>query len=738
MTMMMTTTTLPPEGISLVGGSDHDAGVKETKTPLQAMQLEMSANMVQELLESQLSGKPLHLVFGRTPQLRYGTKTHTLQTTLESHRNEIYQPGDAGLEFAGLVSHRLAVQKAQEAAAQVDSALAQLKNNMQAVAEYREANKTIVGDAAARMPTPTHRRVPSKGFKPQHLASHSPALNSPSLSGPSSPLVKPPTSHPAGSHDVLLRALRVPLIHLLAVQPARDSYLAKTCRAPTAIVRELLPKIAKETAEPDKEWKLLDKSFRELDPYQFAYKSNEDREAAIENAIKAFDRLRLAKDDKQWQILLPVEERGKGKCLSRLTVKAPEQMTATPMHKMKLGSIKKRTAVKKTDDKGADKGPKKVKDGSVKVKAVHPIEARLNKPAKPVSTTREAKGTMANAPSSLHSPRENSVTAAVAAPSTTTSTPPPTTTASDRNSSQNSLDRENMAATITQRKVLVKKGTREIVGLAPAGKATPKPAPKPAPKAVTKPTKSSIKQGARGTLPPKTMKPGSTKPQNPSPLSASPPVNASDFAASHPVHKALSGTPSPPKSAINSDRSLKRKANDIDSNIHNHFTTVKSARQNSDRPASSTYTHTPSTARAGTGTPSSTVSLKRKSDESLTSASDSQPHATKVRKVTAPINTALASRYSGTTANSSSDSNGHASVDGNDSSATGTPSPTVLPFKERVNLAQDFKRKYQAYHKLHQQLTADPKPPSDAQRAKLMEMHNMLAKMKAMINASAI
>lgn len=63
----MTTTALPPEGISLVGGHDHDAGLKETKTPRQAMQLEMSADMVQELLESQLSGKPLHLVFGRAP-----------------------------------------------------------------------------------------------------------------------------------------------------------------------------------------------------------------------------------------------------------------------------------------------------------------------------------------------------------------------------------------------------------------------------------------------------------------------------------------------------------------------------------------------------------------------------------------------------------------------------------------------------------------------------------------------
>lgn len=573
--------------------------------------------------------------------------------------------------------------------------------------------------------------MPSKGFKPQHL-SHSPALSSPLLSGPSSPLVKPPTSQPAGSHDVLLRALRVPLIHLLAVQPARDSYLAKTCRAPTAIVRELLPKIAKETTEPGKEWKLLDKSFRELNPYQFAYKSSEDREAAIDNAIKAFDRLRLAKDDELWQVLLPIEERGQGKCLSRLTIKAPEQLAVTPAHKVKLPSLKKRTAVKKADDKGTDKGSKKVKEGTAKVKAAHPVDAKLTKLTKMASTTRDAKATIASGSSSLHSPREKSATAAAPAPSTMTSTPPTTSSTSDRKSVNNSSQLSTIGG-ITQRKVLVKKGTREIIRELP--KAAPKPASKVGPKSVAK---SNHHQSPRSNLPTKTMKPGSTKPQNPSPLSASPPVNASDFAATHPVHKALSGTPSPPKSALNSDRALKRKANDIDSNIHDHFTTVKTAHPDRDRPAaSSTHTRTPSTARTGTATPSSTKSLKRKSEESLTSNSDAKAPAAKVRKVAAPINTALASRYTATTANSSSESNGHISADGNDSSATGTPSPTVLPFKERVRLAEDFKWKYQAYLKLHQQLTADPNPPSAAQRAKLMDMHNVLAKLKAMINASA-
>ena len=48
---------------------------------------------------------------------------------------------DDDLEFAGLVSHNLAVQKAEDATAGADQALEQLKSTMAAMRDVKEANK---------------------------------------------------------------------------------------------------------------------------------------------------------------------------------------------------------------------------------------------------------------------------------------------------------------------------------------------------------------------------------------------------------------------------------------------------------------------------------------------------------------------------------------------------------------------------------------------------------------------
>lgn len=64
----MATTAVSMGGIALHGAPDVDIGSKDAKhTPTQAMQLEMSQDIVDELLESVRSGKPPQIFFGRTP-----------------------------------------------------------------------------------------------------------------------------------------------------------------------------------------------------------------------------------------------------------------------------------------------------------------------------------------------------------------------------------------------------------------------------------------------------------------------------------------------------------------------------------------------------------------------------------------------------------------------------------------------------------------------------------------------
>ncbi|KAI8933621.1 hypothetical protein NX059_009346 [Plenodomus lindquistii] len=493
-----------------------------------------------------------------------------------------------------------------------------------------------------------------------------------------------PTSQPDNTRELVLAALRTPVIHLLAREPATDASLAAACRTSVASMRDLLPKVAKKSSPDADKWQLTDKSFREVNPWKFPYQSAEDRQQAIDGAIKSFDRQRLSKDDKLWQILLPREERGQGICLSRSTVKAPEAKAkpGTPMHMPKISDLtKKKPAAKKSVDKTADKEkkPRVVKDPEPKPKSTMKEKYLAREKTAPVKVkeTKEAKDEPTKA----------------ATPSNSQSTAP--------------------AHTNTPSADVSKIRTKKVP--AADGNNTPRVKPKTSARdAHREPPKRQFKS---------TM-PINTKPKNPSPLSASPPVNASDFEDSHPVHKALAAAPSPAKNASgNSDRSLKRKANDLDSDIHNHDLAVK--KPHIDR---STPSHAPSHAngRLNGSTPSSTSSRKRKTDES--SSSNTPTTAPKIRKVT-NIDTGLASRYH---------HNNPRASPGASSSSTTSPSLPSLSFRQTVELSRRFQTYYKKYEELYWKLADATSPPTDAQRNNLLDMHKKLEEMKREIKASAV
>jgi RNA polymerase II elongation factor ELL len=472
-----------------------------------------------------------------------------------------------------------------------------------------------------------------------------------------------PTSQPGGNRDVILNALRVPLIHLLAVQPSTEARLAETCRTSLANVRELLPKIAKQDGD---KWELTNKSYRDLNPYKFPYKATEDREKAIDHAIRAFDRLRLTKDDKLWQILLPREERGQGKCLSRISLNVPEAKSAkpsTPLHKMLKQNDKKPVAKKQEEKK----------------KEVKELEARPKKPVKEKVVKL------------VTSVKEKTVNGNTPKASTSKASTPKVTATAPANRyvpTESNKIRKKVVATDMNSSPRVKPNmTSRDLNRDPYGRRQ-----KPA-------------------------MPVNTKPKNPSPLSQSPPVNASDFDGP-PVHKSLSMT-APATTPGHSDTSLKRKANELDSDIHNHGLAVKKAQV--DR---STPNRTPTSINGliNRSTPSSTNSLKRKSD----SSSSSSTPTTKVRKVTS-IDTSLASRYPH-----------HAQTSpGASSASTTSPSVPSLSFRQTVELSQKFQKYYKKYEDLYWQLTESESAPTEAQRNDLLKMHKKLEEMKREIKSGA-
>ena len=143
------------------------------------------------------------------------------------------------------------------------------------------------------------------------------------------------------------------VLHYLATSPATEKELEDCTKIPTASLLDVLSRIAERV--PDTQtWKLTDKSFKELEVWKFSY-TDEDRQKAIDNTVRAYDRMRLSKEDKLWQMLLPREERGKGKILSRLH----QGNTSTPkVGPLSEPAVNKAQQPKTTPAVGASSTPK--------------------------------------------------------------------------------------------------------------------------------------------------------------------------------------------------------------------------------------------------------------------------------------------------------------------------------------------------------------------------------------------
>lgn len=130
----------------------------------------------------------------------------------------------------------------------------------------------------------------------------------------------PPTSQSLvnDAKTVKLQAIRTPLIHLLAVRPVSEKFLSSTIGCTQQECLEILQKIGRPYTLDSSKWDLSDKGFKDLDIWKFPYPTLEDRHFAVDRAIKAFDRQRLGRNEPLWQMLLPRNERGQGKVLSKL------------------------------------------------------------------------------------------------------------------------------------------------------------------------------------------------------------------------------------------------------------------------------------------------------------------------------------------------------------------------------------------------------------------------------------
>lgn len=377
---------IPPDGLELLQshGDEHPKRAR-----MQILRLDLARKTTDQILESLRNKDKVQLQFGKKVEIRFGKTTISLDSSREVFPSEFYRrdKGNHGpLYFTGKISHTLEVQQAKEATAKTDAALAALENSLKSIQEQNASNQASFVRNQKEMKE-LHRKRHVDLHKPSPLLSasnmHKGRLmegnarsvpGSPSFAAAWTPRTAPTSApllsaSPQAEDKVKLDAISIPLLHILAVRPMTPALASKMLRAPLGDCERLMHKHARDMRDGNGFKELKEKSYRELDVWKFPYKTQEDRQKAIDHAVQAFDRMRIEKKDHIWQQLLPEEERGKGKVLSKLNFDRP---VAPP----RLDSGRR---VSPDDDSSLDNG--KDNRGRLQVKASVPSRAKSHDPS---------------------------------------------------------------------------------------------------------------------------------------------------------------------------------------------------------------------------------------------------------------------------------------------------------------------------------------------------------------------
>lgn len=709
---------VPKSGIELQPGQKHqDSSTPKPGKPPQVIALNLDQSTIHDLLKSLKQNERARLRFGRKQIIHWGDKSKQVYARPEVNPSELYVSGDGDLEnyfFSGSFSHRVELEKPQENTADRDEALAELTQSLNALKEEASSNeariltnrdglKALTGTTKNRLSSHLSPRpgqhVPlrregllgsvnrSTNSSPHLNATKSPGAT-PNLAPTSAPSLKPTVST---KEQIRLDAIKIPLLHLLAQGPQPLKSIVLKTRASQDDCQKVLAKYAQETNKEPSQYKLRDKAYKDLDVWKFPYPTTKDRQSAVDKAISAFDRLRLARNDNHWQSLLPEEERGKGRCLSRLNFDGKQQNVQPH-----LNNTSKATSSSKIDRKSdaeKDTTPK----ASSKIAGVDGPTQKKGNTAKDSSASK----------------RSNNLTSKPSQSGKKTNKAQAKYKSSERiEDSDEDIDlSDGQVSEPTQPKRQQPNG---VGRKAPA--ATEKKPPTSQKGESTRPAKPSNNDRSRFLSGLNGRPRAASSPQKPSPLASSPPTNATDMENSSKASPNSSAASTPP-SAASITKAVSRqppKAKPSSSN----------SSQSNNSSASTTGSSRPAKRPADTTTTSNIAAPPPKrhqpngiSTSNLTSASKatkSQPNG----------------HHSHRTTTSSSNTSSSASISGSTSSATEPPSPTTPhTFESLFELSKRFGVAYKAYETLHGKLEKEEKPDA-REMEKLLRMHQRVAEMK--------
>lgn len=574
---------------------------------------------------------------------------------------------------------------------------------------------------------------------------------SPALSGVGSPSLGP-TSNNAAQEKA--RKLRFPLIHELAVRDQTFGDLLPKWQGETdADFHTHLEKIAHFDGASQK-WTLKQQCWKDLDVYAYQYEREEDRQKAIDNAIKKYDRLRLGVSDPLWQRLLPASDRGKGICLSKVQA-AIAKGPAAPAPKINVQSPKASSPSidSEREDSGSSTTKKANKVGGEpmartssgnKTKKMSEAQAQ----AKRLLSNKPVKATATSKPSSARtSPK---VSPAKPAPRAATGKAGRVLSKefisdSDSDSSEEAPLSKTITATATSKKVQELKDAKASTPKASIPKAKPQPAErateksKPAekprdvavPKAKPAPAKST-------TTTPKVM--DSIRAEAPKPMRAPKRSRDDDDDSSSsgtPLSKRFKNQDAAASGSQPSDVGIKHRNSDSSqhSRASQTSTTSSSAKAKTSPVKSSPLASSPPTNASDIDAADerdTTSAVKKRKFESASARTEKK--STNNTPSNAPdrygkSHQSSADRYE---RSDSSDSSLVKRAKHSHNHAHGRSNGTAQLSKETREQAYRFKTFYTAYEALHRELSALEDPPEE-QVEQLLAMHQRLSVIKQQI-----
>ena len=666
------------------------------------------------------------------------------------------------------MSHRAEVKedsKANDDAAGSDAALAALQNSLATLKQEKEAKQANITNSLTPVPKSRYdaarkERLVNKATRPGLNGLSRPS--SPPIGSKSSPHLRTaPTSAPTNEEDLKLCVMKTPLIHLLASGPLSSEEIINKTHIPKEDLNDILRRVGKQG--DTRKWHLSDKAYRDLDVWKFDYPSKEKRQAAIDNAVRAYDRMRLGRSDQLWQLLLPVEERGKGKTLSRLhfgdgqvnkgltpsyqpspmihmdatndsraasTANTPKLGPSTPRPGSAMGDVKKRLLAK---DPQKARAAEEAKEKKRREREAAASDREGGKPAKKQAT----KKVNVKSEEFVHSSDDESDEEPI----------------KHKRTEQNQSSPEKTKAPAKAKSKAVVSTSSDSSDTALKDKAAAKAAekPKPAPTTAESPAVKPAKQSTTGKSTPKPAtnlsapnsqqrtqrspsNPGN-RPSVPSPLGAARQRVASDVSARGAVgvQKVRQGAETPQGLGITDGP---KKHHETTEGAVSSKQTDKSKTSEKQQKPTAIGSVTPKALVNGAGHKADT-GVKRKAEHSPTEEAEPAP---KHRKTDSTI-----SQSHKLQANTSMAVNGinHTSPNGPSDAGSGSDADSVLEsitYNQGVKLAKKYKEYYVAYDKEYeaQQATeAKGGKVSAEDRRKLLDMHKVLARMKKEIKAAS-